>query len=66
MTEHCSNVWPTLCFGLIGEDPRTLESIAAQLGVARKRVRQIKDKALARRRSSVLRGTLASHAERRG
>ena len=39
-----------LYFGLGDEDPRTLEEIGALLGITRERVRQIKEKALARLR----------------
>jgi RNA polymerase primary sigma factor len=39
-----------LRFGLSGEEPRTLESIARQLGITRERVRQIEAAALARLR----------------
>lgn len=39
-----------LYFGLDDEEPRTLEEIGALLGVTRERVRQIKEKALARLR----------------
>ena len=42
----------TLYFGLDGDDPRTLEEIGARYGITRERVRQIKDKALLRMRSS--------------
>ena len=42
----------TMYFGLDGEDPRTLEQIGARFGITRERVRQIKDKALARMRRS--------------
>ena len=39
-----------LYYGLDGEDPMTLEQIGEQLGVTRERVRQIKERALARLR----------------
>jgi RNA polymerase primary sigma factor len=39
-----------LYFGLDGQDPMTLEEIGALLGITRERVRQIKEKALARLR----------------
>lgn len=39
-----------LYYGLDGEPPRTLEEIASLLGVTRERVRQIREKALARLR----------------
>lgn len=39
-----------LYFGLTGDDPCTLEDIGDMLGVSRERVRQIKDRALARLR----------------
>jgi RNA polymerase primary sigma factor len=39
-----------LYFGLDGQDPMTLEEIGSQLGITRERVRQIKEKALARLR----------------
>ncbi len=39
-----------LYFGLEGQDPMTLEEIGSQLGITRERVRQIKEKALARLR----------------
>lgn len=41
-----------LYFGFDGNEPMTLESIGAQLGVTRERVRQIKEKALGRLRRS--------------
>ena len=39
-----------LYFGLDGQDPKTLEEIGTELGITRERVRQIKEKALARLR----------------
>ena len=39
-----------LYFGLEGQDPMTLEEIGSLLGITRERVRQIKEKALARLR----------------
>jgi RNA polymerase primary sigma factor len=39
-----------LYFGLDGKDPRTLEEIGGMMGITRERVRQIKEKALARLR----------------
>ena len=39
-----------LYYGLDGDDPMTLEEIGGILGVTRERVRQIKEKALARLR----------------
>src|ERR1700694_938012 len=39
-----------LYFGLEGQEPMTLEEIGSQLGITRERVRQLKEKALARRR----------------
>jgi RNA polymerase primary sigma factor len=39
-----------LYFGIDGEEPRTLEEIGAMLGITRERVRQIKERALARMR----------------
>jgi RNA polymerase primary sigma factor len=39
-----------LYFGLEGQEPTTLEEIGASLGITRERVRQIKEKALARLR----------------
>src|SRR5207253_10673743 len=39
-----------LYFGLEGQEPMTLEKIGTQLGITRERVRQIKEKALARLR----------------
>ncbi|MEO8622414.1 MAG: RNA polymerase sigma factor RpoD/SigA [bacterium] len=42
----------TLYFGFQGNDPMTLESIAARFGITRERVRQIKERALTRLRKS--------------
>jgi RNA polymerase primary sigma factor len=39
-----------LYFGLEGEEPKTLEEIGLILGITRERVRQIKERALARMR----------------
>src|SRR5258707_12471432 len=39
-----------LYFGLEGQEPMTLEEIGSQLGITRERVRQLKEKALARLR----------------
>jgi len=39
-----------LYFGLEGQEPMTLEEIGSLLGITRERVRQIKEKALARLR----------------
>jgi RNA polymerase primary sigma factor len=42
----------SLYFGLDGSDPMTLDAIGQRFGITRERVRQIKDKALLRLRSS--------------
>jgi RNA polymerase primary sigma factor len=42
----------TMYFGLDGGEPRTLEEIGDRYGITRERVRQIKDKALLRMRTS--------------
>ena len=39
-----------LYFGLDGQEPMTLEEIGSMMGITRERVRQIKEKALARLR----------------
>ena len=39
-----------LYFGLEGKEPMTLEEIGGMMGITRERVRQIKEKALARLR----------------
>jgi RNA polymerase primary sigma factor len=48
-----------LYFGLDGEEPMSLERIGATLGITRERVRQIKEKALARLRAGRLGKALA-------
>jgi len=45
-------------FGLDNEPPMTLDQIGAQLGVSRERVRQLKDRGLARLRAGVRRRVL--------
>jgi RNA polymerase primary sigma factor len=47
-----------LCFGLEDGQPRSLGKIAERLGVSRERVRQIRERALVRLRSGVLRRNL--------
>lgn len=47
-----------LYFGLDGDAPATLEKIGSELGVSRERVRQIKDRALARLRAGARRRQL--------
>jgi RNA polymerase primary sigma factor len=47
-------------FGLDGDEPMTLEEIARSLGITRERVRQIKEKALARMRKAERTTALAS------
>lgn len=49
-------------FGFDGNEPMTLENIGARLGVTRERVRQIKEKALARLRKADRAHVLASFA----
>lgn len=49
-----------LCFGLEDGQPRSLGKIAERLGVSRERVRQIRERALVRLRSGVLRRNLES------
>ena len=49
-----------LYFGLDGRDPLTLDAIGNMFGITRERVRQIKDKALHRLRSSDQAATLAA------
>jgi RNA polymerase primary sigma factor len=49
-----------LYFGFGGRDPVTLEAIGEMYGITRERVRQIKDRALARLRKADTRGVLAS------
>ena len=49
-----------LYFGLDGNEPRTLESIGALLGVTRERARQIKERGLSHLRKSDRSGALAS------
>jgi RNA polymerase primary sigma factor len=51
----------TLRFGLADGRQRTLEDLAAQLGVSRERVRQIEARALARLRRADSRGALISY-----
>ena len=51
----------TLRFGLADGQARTLEELAAQLGVSRERVRQIETRALARLRRADSRGALISY-----
>jgi RNA polymerase primary sigma factor len=41
-----------MCFGLADDSPLTLDQIAARIGVTRERVRQIRDRGLARLRKS--------------
>lgn len=48
-------------FGLDGRDPETLEEIGSRFGITRERVRQIKDKGLARLRKSKMSRTLAAY-----
>ncbi len=45
-------------FGMDGSGPATLDQIGRELGVSRERVRQIKDRALARLRAGARRGEL--------
>ncbi|HEX9580139.1 MAG TPA: sigma-70 family RNA polymerase sigma factor [Gemmatimonadales bacterium] len=52
-----------LYFGLDGQEPMTLEEIGSLLGITRERVRQIKEKALARLRHVSRAGGLASFLE---
>jgi RNA polymerase primary sigma factor len=51
-------------FGFGGGDPMTLEAIGEQLGVTRERVRQIKDRALWRIRTSSDAAVLATFREK--
>jgi RNA polymerase nonessential primary-like sigma factor len=50
-----------LSFGLEDGEPRSLGEIGDHLGVSRERVRQIRERALARLRSGVLRRNLESY-----
>jgi RNA polymerase primary sigma factor len=49
-----------LYFGIDGDEPLTLEEIGEQMGITRERVRQIKEKALARIRRSQQAATLSA------
>ena len=51
----------SLYFGLDGSDPMTLDAIGHRFGITRERVRQIKDKALLRLRSSKQARLLAAY-----
>jgi RNA polymerase primary sigma factor len=51
----------TLRFGLVDGQARTLEDLAAQMGISRERVRQIESRALARLRRADSRGALISY-----
>jgi RNA polymerase primary sigma factor len=52
-----------LYFGLDGSQPLTLEEIGQRLGLTRERIRQIKEKALARLRHASRSGVLKSYVE---
>ena len=49
-----------LCFGLDGSEPRTLGEVAERLSVSRRRVRQLRDRALGRLRSGTAGMVLAT------